>query len=94
MISNVKIKHREQLSKMTKAKWYVTATTMKGEQRILTNFPESNGSRASTEDAARRQCKREGLIFEQILPVRGSTYNGDTQGKTLFKRIAAERAKK
>jgi hypothetical protein len=78
---------------MVNATWYVTATGKKGEQKILTSFPESNGSRASTESVAKAYCKREGLTFEQILPVRGTTYNGSTQSKTLFKNIAAERAK-
>ena len=79
---------------MIKELWYATATNKKGEQKIITNITDTTGSRLKAENAAKAHCKQEGLNFEQILPTQNAAYQGTPQHKSLFKRIATERAKK
>lgn len=71
--------------------YYAMALTSKGETKLITNLSDI---RVKAENEAKAWCKSQGLTYQYVQAVKGTTYNGTPQSKTLFKRIAAERSKK
>lgn len=72
-------------------KYYATATTPKGESKIITNLSDV---RTEAWNAAVAHCKKNGLNFGGLFTPKSKQYTGQPTSKTLFKRIAAERSKK
>jgi hypothetical protein len=70
--------------------FYATALSKKGESKIIVNL---DIDRVIAEKQAKFECAKQNLIFQEIRVVKGTTYNGEPTSKTLFKRIAKERAK-
>jgi hypothetical protein len=73
------------------AKYYAYGLTSKGETKL---FVDLSDTRAKAENEAKEWCKSEKLTFQYVKAVNGTQYNGQSQHKSLFKRIAAERSKK
>jgi hypothetical protein len=73
------------------AKYFAYGLTNKGETKLYVDLSDT---RTKAENEAKAWCKSEGLTFQYVKAVDGTTYNGQSQHKSLFKRIAAERSKK